>query len=233
MKDKKRKITITVIISFVAVVFIVFGTLACLGVFREFNAYGYVSAILDQTLKGEVKEAAQMMDGTTEEALYTKYEAGVEGFVKNTLLSGREIDAELEDKYVDLCKKIFAKMDYQVGEAEKVTDDEFKVPVYYRPSNVLQLFVTSVDEEIQKINEKKEKGEDYRGTQEEIFSKMEAELSNNLYKALGDAYENMEFGKEQTMIIEVRKGADELYALDETAITEFLVKILGLDEKQD
>mgnify|MGYP007112553797 CR=1 FL=1 len=90
--------------------FIVFGTLACLGVFRGFNAQGYVSAILDQTFKGDVKLAAEIMEGTTEEALLAQYEAGIESFTKNTILQGSVVDKELEEKYIDLCKKIFDKI---------------------------------------------------------------------------------------------------------------------------
>ena len=49
MERKKKNVVLGVVISVAAVLFIVFGTLACLGVFRGFNAQGYVSAILDQT----------------------------------------------------------------------------------------------------------------------------------------------------------------------------------------
>ena len=62
MERKKKNVVLGVVISVAAVLFIVLCTLACLGVFRGFNAQGYVSAILDQTFKGDVKLAAEIMD---------------------------------------------------------------------------------------------------------------------------------------------------------------------------
>lgn len=232
MERKKKNVVLGVVISVAAVLFIVFGTLACLGVFRGFNAQGYVSAILDQTFKGEVEHAANIMEGTTEEELLAQYEAGIESFAKNTILQGAELDKELEEQYIDLCKKIFDKMKYSVQEAEKVSDNEFHVPVTYQPSNVLQLFVASAASEVERIDAKKEKGE-YRGTLEEIEAKMKAECLTNWCTMLEDAYDKMEFGEEETVVIKVIKGEDELYKLEESAITQFLVKILSLDAKQD
>lgn len=232
MEGKKKNIIIGAIISVAVVLFIVFGTLACLGIFREFNAQRYVTGILDQTFKGEVEIAVEMIDGATEEALYAQYEAGIESFAKNALLNGTELDSELEEKYVDLCKKIFAKMEYSVQEAEKVSDDEFNVPVKYRPSNVLQLFITSATSEKQRIEEKKEKSE-YRGTPEEINTQMQGELLTNWYTMLEEAYKNMEYGDEVTVVLKVQKGENGLYQMNENAITEFLKKILSLDVKED
>lgn len=232
MERKKKNVVLGVVISVAAVLFIVFGTLACLGVFRGFNAQGYVSAILDQTFKGDVKLAAEIMEGTTEEALLAQYEAGIESFTKNTILQGTVVDKELEEKYIDLCKKIFDKMKYNVQEAEEINNNEFHVPVTYQPSNVLQLFVASAASELERIEAKKEKGE-YRGTLEEIEAKMKEECLTNWCTMLEDAYDKMEFGEEETVVIKVVKGEDELYKLEESAITQFLVKILSLDEKQD
>lgn len=232
MEKKEKNVVRGVVISVAVVLFIVFGTLACLGVFRGFNAQGYVSAILDQTFKGDVELATDIMEGATEETLYAQYEAGVESFVKKTILQGAEVDAELEEKYIDLCKEIFAKMKYSVQEAEKVSDHEFSVPVTYQPSNVLQVFVASAADEIDRIKAKNDKIE-YRGTLEEIEAKMNEEYLTNCCTLLEEACDNMEYGKEQSTVFKIVKGEDGLYKLEESAITQFLVKILGLDAKQD
>lgn len=232
MERKKKNVVIGVIIGVATVLFIVFGTLACLGIFREFNAQGYVSAILDQTFKGEVELATEMIEGTTEDALLEQYEAGIKSFTQNTILQKEEIDEELEKKYIDSCKKIFHNMKYSVQEAEKISDNEFHVSVTYQPSNVLQLFATSAASEVERIEAKKEKGE-YRGTYDEIQAKMKEECLTNWREMLESACENMEYGKEQTFVFKVLKGEDGLYKLEESSITEFLVKILSLDEKQD
>lgn len=232
MEQKKKNITIGIIIGVVAVLFVVFGTLACLGVFRGFHAEVYVSAVLNHTFKGNVEVAVEMLDGTTEETLYAQYESGIQSFVKNTLLNDAEIDSELEGKYFELCKKIFAKLDYDVQEAEKISDDEFYVPVKYRPTNIMHLYIDALMNETERAKEKKDKGE-YRGNYDEIFAKMELDIVANGYIALEGLYDNMEFGEEQTIVFKVVKGEDDLYKLEEAAITEFLIKILSLDAKED
>jgi hypothetical protein len=123
-------------------------------------------------------------------------------------------------------------MKYSVQEAEKVNDNEFHVPVTYQPSNVLQLFMASATGEIERIKAKNDKIE-YRGTFEEIEAKMNEEYLTNCCTLLEEAYDNMEYGKEQTTVFKIVKGEDGLYKLEESAITQFLVKILSLDAKQD
>lgn len=232
MEGKKKKIIIGISIGVAAVLFIVFGTLACLGIFREFDAQRYVKATLDQTIKGEVEAAVEMTNGTTEDALYAQYEAGIESFVKNSLTSGTELTEELETRYIDLCKKVFASMKYEVQEAEKISDTEYQVPVTYQPSDVLNLFIASVQGEAQRLSEKVENGE-YRGTLEEINAQMKSDFMNNSCDLFEEAYNNMQYGEEQTMVFKVTKGESGLYELESTAISEFLTKILGLGENQD
>lgn len=232
MEAKKKNVVIGVIVGVAVVLFVVFGTLACLGVFREFNAQGYVSAILDQTFKGDVEDAVEMIEGATEEALYAQYDAGIEAFMKIIISSEAELTPEMKDKYVELCKKVLAVSKYEVQEAEKVNENEFHVPVKYQASNVLQLFKEAEENENKRMSEKADKGE-YRGTIEEIEAKMKEDYLTNCCTLLEEAYNNMEFSEEQTIVFKVIKGEDGLYKLEESAITNFLVKILSLDVKQD
>lgn len=233
MESKKKKnIIIGIIIAVVTLVVVVFGTLASLGIFREFDAKGYVSAILDQTLKGEVKAAASMTEGTTEESLYAQYEAGIESFVNYNLIDGEEISDEMEERCMDLCKKVFASMKYEVQEAEKVSNEEYHVTVTYQPSDIFRKFIISIQNEEARLDEKVENGE-YRGTEDEINAKMKEEFLNNFCDLFETAYNTMEFGEEKTVVLKVVKGSDGLFKLENAGITEFLTKILGLDEIQD
>ena len=67
MDTKKRNMIIAAGVA--GAIVLILGVLAVLGVFHRFNPEGYVKAVLDQSLKGEVKMAAQLMNGTTEETL--------------------------------------------------------------------------------------------------------------------------------------------------------------------
>lgn len=232
MKENKRNVIIGVATGVVAVLFLVLGTLAISGVFRRFDGAGYVSAILKQTLCGDVEHAVEMMDGVTEEELTTQYEAGVLSFMKIIISGEAELEPDLEERYLSVCKKILAASKYEVQEAEKISDREIDVPVVYQPSNVLQLFKEAETGEITVMNEKKENGE-YRGSLEEVQTQMQTEYLTACCTLLEEAYNQMEFGEEQTVVLKVVKGDDGFYKLEESAITQFLLKILNLDEKED
>lgn len=228
--DAKKK---TWIIAIAVVVLIaILGTFACLGIFRGFDANGYVSAILNQTMRGEVDEARRITEGATEATLRAQYEEGIRSFVTNSILSGVEATDEIEEKYVATCKKVFADMKFEVGNAEKISKNEYHVPVTYQPSDVFVKYMASIEGERTRLKTKAENGE-YRGTLEEIYAKMGEELLNNSHTYFEEAYETMEFAEGKTMVFKVKKGESGLFEIEETQITAFLVKILGLDEIQD
>jgi len=214
-----------------AVVIIVIGLLAAFGVFRGFNPEGYVKAILDQSLKGEVKMASQLMAGTTEDKLYEQYEAGIASFVKNSITSGVEVDDELQGKYLELCKKVFAAMKYEVEEAKDAKDGGYEVKVSYKPANIFTNFLTKIGEENARLTEKVENGE-YRGTLEEINSQMQKDFLTNAYTLFEECYNSTEYGEEETFIFTIIKDEEGMYDLDEAQISEFITKILNLDEIQ-
>ena len=143
---------------------------------RDFDAQGYVNAVLNQHYQGTVEDMAGFVDQSRAE-LYAQYEEGVISFVQNNITSGIEIDEELEQKYVDLGKEIFRIMRYNVKEAEKISAKEYNVPVEYQTMNIFPVFIEMVQQESQNILDKVEKGE-YAGTVEEINEQMQDEFLN-------------------------------------------------------
>ena len=222
MDTKKRNMIIGV--GTAAVVIIIVGVLAVFGVFRGFNPEGYVKAVLDQSLKGEVKMASQLMAGTTEDKLYEQYEAGIASFVKSSITSGVELDEELEGKYLELCKKVFGAMKYEVEEAKDAKDGGYEVTVSYKPANVFSNFITKIGEENARLTEKVENGE-YRGTLEEINSQMQKDFLTNAYTLFEECYNSIEYGEEETFIFTIIKDEEGMYDLDEAQISEFITKI--------
>jgi len=229
MDTKKRNMIIGA--GAAAVVIIVIGLLAAFGVFRGFNPEGYVKAVLDQSLKGEVRVASQLMEGTTEDQLLKQYEAGITSFVKNSITSGVELDDELQGKYIELCKKVFGAMKYEVKEAKDTKDGGFEVTVSYKPANVFANFITKIGEENVRLTEKVENGE-YRGTLEEINSQMQKDFMTNAYTLFEESYGAIEYGEEEAFVFTIVKDAEGMYDLDEAQISEFITKILNLDEIQ-
>ena len=150
-------------IAFLICVAIIVVTMLCSRFFREFDAQGYVNAVLNQHYQGTVEEISEFVDDKTYDELIAQYEEGVRSFVYNNITSGVEVDEELEQKYVNLAKEIFMVMQYNVKEAEKVSGNEYRVPVEYQTMNVFPKFVEYVEEAAQEIYDKVEKGE-YQGT---------------------------------------------------------------------
>ncbi len=228
MDKKKRNIIIGAAAG--ALVLVIIAVVVMLGTFRGFNPEYYVKAVLDQSLKGDVNAAAQLMAGTSKEDLTKQYEAGIVSFVKNSITSGVELDEELEGKYIDLCKKVFADMKYDV-KGVKESEDGYDVTVSYQTSNIFTNFITAIGEENQRLTEKVENGE-YRGTLEEINHQMQKDFLNNAYTLFEQCYEKMEFGKEETYTFRIVKDKKGMYGMDEAQISEFITKILDLDTNQ-
>ena len=80
MKSKKG------LIAVIAVILITIGVLVGMVLTKDFDAEKYVSVVLDQTFRGEVEGATEIIDGVTEEELYQQYEEGVTAFVKNNII---------------------------------------------------------------------------------------------------------------------------------------------------
>lgn len=227
--DKKKK---SIIIGAVAgAVILVIGLIALSGVFRGFDPENYVEAVLNQSLKGDVGAASQLMVHTTKEELREQYEAGITSFVNNSILNGVEVDEELEGKYVKLCKKLFADMKYSIKESKGTKDGGYEVVVSYQTSNVFNNFIVAIEEEKQHLNDKMENGE-YRGTLEEINGQMQKDFLTNAYTAFETCFENIEYGEKETYVFEITKDQDGKYGMEETQISEFITKILNLDEIQ-
>lgn len=229
MDTKKRNIIIGAGAAGAAI--LIFVILAVLGVFHRFNPEGYVKAVLDQSLKGEVKVASELMAGTTEETLYKQYEAGITSFVKNSIANGVEMDQELEQKYVELCKKVFGVMKYQIQEAKNTEDGGYEVTVSYNPTNVFTQFIAKIGEENARLTQKVENGE-YRGSLEEINSQIQKDFLTNAYTLFEECYSGIEYGEEETYTFVIVKDAKGMYDMDEAQISEFITKILNLDENQ-
>ena len=215
--------------GFVAIAMI---TVACTWIFRDFDASGYVKAVLDQHFHGEVAEAAQFVEGKSVEELYAQYEDGVTSFVKNNITSGVEIGEDLEQQYVELGKDIFSIMHYTVKDAEKISSKEYNVPVEYQTMNVFPIFIELVQQESVKIKEKAEAGE-YQGSLEEINAQMQEEFLEQSYICLRQAYREVRYEMKETMIFKVTKNEEGLFVIDQNQIHDFTTKILGLDEIQD
>lgn len=227
MKSKKR-----IIILFIGALVLFAAGAFTYTVVNEFDAQGYVEAVLKQHFEGKVSQVSSFVQDKSEDELQKQYEEGVVTFVENNITNGIEMEEELKQQYVDLCKKIFKEMKYTVKEAEKISMKEYHVSVEYQKSDVYQRFAGLVPKEKTRIEEKVQKGE-YKGTEEEITQQMQDEYVQNCCILFEQAYQEMEFAEEETEIFVVKKNSNGLFELDEVQITNFIKKIMGTQVNQD
>lgn len=224
MKSKKGTAAI------IAVIIVLVG-IVCVGLLRDFDAQGYVRAILNQRFQGDVTEAEEILEDTTKKELIRQYEEGIENFVTAYITNGVEIDEALEQKFVDLCKDIFAAMKYQVNEAEKISRKEYDVSVEFEPVDVFPQFIASIQTESENLKQKAENGE-YKGTKEEINAQMQTEFLNRSYELLESAYQNMQYADTETIVFKVKSNEKNVFSMNEEEISALITKILRLDEIQ-
>ena len=226
-QNSKKKIIIGV--SIAAMVAITFLAIVAVGMFRDFDAQTYVRAILNQTFKGDVAETVTVIDAEEGELL-KQYEESIRAFVENNVTTGVEMDEETKEKYVGLCKEIFASMKYEVKEAEKVGKKEYRVPVEYQTTDIFTKFTSALAAESERLKDKANKGE-YQG--EDINLQMQNEFLTNSYELLKSAASQAEYAEPETMVFVVKAGENDLFAMEEGQIIEFIMKIMGLYEIQD
>lgn len=224
MKSKKGTAAI------IAVIVVLVG-IVCVGLLRDFDAQGYVRAILNQRFQGDVTEAEEILEDTTKKELVRQYVEGIENFVAAYITNGVEMDEALEQKFVELCKEIFRSMKYQVNEAEKISRKEYDVSVEFEPADVFPQFIASIQTESENLKQKAENGE-YKGTKEEINVQMQNEFLNRSYELLEAAYQNMQYKDTETIVFKVKSNENNVFSMNEEEISSLITKILRLDEIQ-
>ena len=225
MKIKK------VAIAFILMI-IVSLTLTGCGLFKDFDAKGYVQALLDQTFQGEVEKAAQIMEDTSEKELKEEYEEGIETFVINNIIGDAEVSDIMEQQFIGLCEEIFLAMKYEVQDAEKIDKKEFQVKVEIQPADVFVNFVETVKVDSAELLEKANNGE-YQGTDEEIHAQVQNDFLNHSYELLVSAYQSIQYGDKETVVLTVSGNDDNVYSADDEEMADLIIKILRLDEIQD
>lgn len=228
MKISKK----TCIRRILASVFIlVLGVFCLTGCGRDFDAQGYVQAVLDQLFQGDVTKAAELIEGSTKEELEEQYEQTLAGFVDNNIISGMQVTDVMRQDYIEVCRTIFTSMRYRVDSAKKISKTEYEVTVEISPADVFVRFVEGVKEDSEEIMQKAKNGE-YSGTEEEISAKMQSEFLRHSFELLSTYSQEITYGDKEKAVLKVKAGEDKQFSVDEEELENLKIKILRLDEIQ-
>lgn len=222
MKNKKNILKIWVMCAAVI--------LGAAGCGKDFDAAGYVQALLDLTFQGEISGAAGFMEDASEETLMRAYQDSIDRFVAANITSGMDIGELKTSRFAELTSKIFLTMRYGVGEARKTGKREYEVEVDIWPADVFVNFQDMLTEDSLKMAEKIEAGEYEGETEEETGQMILSDIINHAYELLDTAYMDIQYGDKETVTLRVyaERGGDA--SIDEDDMDRLFRQILRLDE---
>lgn len=222
MKNKKNILKIWVVCAAVI--------LGAAGCGRDFDAAGYVQALLDLTFQGEISGAAGFMEDASEEALMKAYQDSIDRFVAANITSGLDIGELKTSRFAEVTSKIFLTMRYGVGEARKTGKREYEVEVDIWPADVFVNFQDMLTEDSLKMAEKIEAGEYEGETEEETDQMILSDIINHAYELLDTAYMEIQYGDKETVTLRVYAERGEDASIDEDDMDRLFREILRLDE---
>lgn len=206
---------------------VILGTAGC---GKDFDAAGYVQALLDLTFQGEISGASGFMEDASEETLMRAYQDSIDRFVAANITSGMDIGELKTSRFAELTSKIFLTMRYGVGEARKTGKREYEVEVDIWPADVFVNFQDMLTEDSLKMAEKIEAGEYEGETEEETGQMILSDIINHAYELLDTAYMDIQYGDKETVTLRVyaERGGDA--SIDEDDMDRLFREILRLDE---
>ena len=170
-----------------------------LGGCGNFDASGYIKALLDNSYKNDSTAFVEEKVGTKEQA-EELYAQGIDTAMKS-LTSQGAISDELKGEFETVVKDVYKNVKYTVGEATK-KDDGFEVEVKYQKMKIfepaIESFNTTSQDYINGITEKPENGEESPSEEE-----LNEEIFTLLKDALINAMDNVSFGDEESTVIHV------------------------------
>lgn len=197
---------------------------------RDFDAAGYVQAVLALTFQGEISEAAEFMEDASKEALMKAYQDSVDRFVIANITSGMDVGELKFSRFAELVSKIFMTMRYSVGESRKTGKKEYEVTVDIWPADVFVAYRQLLTEDSLKMAEKIEAGEYEGATEEETDQMILNDMVNHAYELLDTAYMNVQYGDKETVTLRVYAEQGQDYSVDEDDMDGLIRRIFRLDE---
>ena len=200
---------------------------------ETFDAKKYVQAVLDENFKGDVAAAAIMIKDQTAEQLQKHYEEGIEDFLDKNILSGVDVDKATREKYKSLCKDIFKSMKYEVSHVQVLGRRQMEVTVEYQQADIFPQFVKKLKEGSDAFLKEAAKANYDKTNKKQIEAQIEKQFLNHSYNLLQESYKNVSYDKAETMVFRVKGDKKNVFSMEEAQISEFIVKILMIDEIKD
>lgn len=196
------------------------GALAgCGGGLSEKDAETYVKGHLDAAYLGVYDKAyIDLVEDMTEDDAKEMHESNVSDETELYLLSFLEIDYptdEIMEQAERVMEKLYAKSKYTVGTGSKTKDGDFVVEVTVSP---LGLYNLLEDDDYSDAWDSVAGDMDYDTVTEEEYAAVDAAYAALILDLLEKRLDGITYGKEQIVMLQLKKDSDGYYNLVETGM---------------
>ena len=202
------------------------------GGLTEKDAETYVKGHLDAAYLGVYDKAyIDLVEDMTEDDARELHENNVADETEYYLLDFLEIDYptdEIVERAEEVMEKIYAKSKYTVGTGSKTKDGDFVVEVTVSPLDLYNLLTD--DDYFDALDQA---GFDEAETEEE-YEAVDAIYGPLMLDLLEDRLDDVEYGEDQIIMLQLKKDADGYYALVEAGmqkVDEVMVDYSGAYSK--
>ncbi len=189
---------------------------ACGGGLTEKDAEAYVKGHLDAAYLGVYDKAyIELVEDMTEADAREMHENNVSDEAELYLLDFLEVDYptdEINDRAKEVMEKLYAKSKYTVGTGSKTKDGDFVVEVTVSPIDLYNLLTQ--DDFFDALDEA---GFDDAETEEELEA-VDAVFGLLILDTLEDKLDEIEYGEEQIIMLQLKKDSDGYYGLVEAGM---------------
>lgn len=189
---------------------------ACGGGLTEKDAEAYVKGHLDAAYLGVYDKAyIELVEDMTEADAREMHENNVSDEAELYLLDFLEVDYptdEINDRAKEVMEKLYAKSKYTVGTGSKTKDGDFVVEVTVSPIDLYNLLTQ--DDFFDALDEA---NFDDAETEEELEA-VDAVFGLLILDTLEDKLDEIEYGEEQIIMLQLKKDSDGYYGLVEAGM---------------
>ena len=189
---------------------------ACGGGLTEKDAEAYVKGHLDAAYLGVYDKAyIELVEDMTEADAREMHENNVSDEAELYLLDFLEVDYptdEINDRAKEVMEKLYAKSKYTVGPGSKTKDGDFVVEVTVSPIDLYNLLTQ--DDFFDALDEA---NFDDAETEEELEA-VDAVFGLLILDTLEDKLDEIEYGEDQIIMLQLKKDSDGYYGLVEAGM---------------
>ncbi len=189
---------------------------ACGGGLTEKEAEAYVKGHLDAAYLGVYDKAyIELVEDMTEADAREMHENNVSDEAELYLLDFLEVDYptdEINDRAKEVMEKLYAKSKYTVGTGSKTKDGDFVVEVTVSPIDLYNLLTQ--DDFFDALDEA---NFDDAETEEELEA-VDAVFGLLILDTLEDKLDEIEYGEDQIIMLQLKKDSDGYYGLVEAGM---------------